>query len=114
MNLPRKYGKEVKLHKPHSLQDSLKQKTRNKKDILVAIAKAFKGKVLVSQSAQTSLAERWGASGKVLPTGIVVQWDNGDPKMVIFNEEGEKLTLESATSFINEALEGKYKSYMKS
>jgi len=78
------------------------------------LAKKFKGKVLFSQSNQATLADRWGATGKVLPTAILVQWVNSEPKMQVFDEEGGKLDVASGEAFINEGLAGTYKSFKKS
>jgi len=78
------------------------------------IAKKFKGQVLTSYSSNSGYAERWGASGKVIPTGIVVTWPGQSPKMTIFNEESEEWSAETAESFIQKALHGEYKSYTKS
>jgi len=84
------------------------------KEILKELAKKLKGKVLISQSIQSTLADRWGASGKVVPTGILVKWGNGDPKMSVYDEEGPEWNLENAEAFIHEAIAGTYKSYRKS
>jgi len=84
------------------------------KELVKNLAKKFKGKVLFSQSNQVTLAERWGATGKVVPTAILVTWVNGEPKMVVFDEENSQFNQETAEAFINEALDGKYKSFKKS
>jgi protein disulfide-isomerase A1 len=78
------------------------------------IAKEFKGKVLTSYSASVQLAERWGASGKVLPTAIYVKWVGDEPKMVIYNEEGAAFDASSGVAFVNEAIAGTYQGYKKS
>jgi len=78
------------------------------------IAGNFKGRVITTYSASAQLAERWGASGKVIPTAIFVNWAGDTPKFVIYNEEGEPLTAETAVTFANQALEGTYTSYKKS
>jgi protein disulfide-isomerase A1 len=79
-----------------------------------AVAKPFKGRVLTSYSASGQLAERWGASGKVIPTAIYVKWNGEEPKMVIFNEEGVAFDAESGVAFVNDALAGTYQGYKKS
>jgi protein disulfide-isomerase A1 len=79
-----------------------------------AVAKPFKGRVLTSYSASQQLAERWGASGKVIPTAIYVKWVNDEPKMVIYNEDGAAFDAESGVNFVNEALAGTYQGYKKS
>jgi protein disulfide-isomerase A1 len=78
------------------------------------IAGPFKGRVITTYSNSAQLAERWGASGKVIPTAIFVNWAGDTPKFVIYNEEGDALTAETAIAFTNQALEGTYTSYKKS
>jgi len=80
------------------------------------LAKKFKGQVLSSWSTSGQLAERWGASGKVLPTAILVKWVDSANKMIIFNEETEKdgFTVEAGENFVKNGLEGHYKGYKKS
>jgi len=78
------------------------------------VAKNFKGKVITTYSNQAQLAERWGASGKVIPTAIFVRWVNDAPKFTIYNEDSETLTAETATAFATQSLEGTYPSFKKS
>jgi len=78
------------------------------------LARKYKGKVVFTYSATPSLAERWGASGKVIPTAVFVTWVEGDPKMVVFDEENEKWSEETADAFIAQNLKGEYKGYRKS
>jgi protein disulfide-isomerase A1 len=78
------------------------------------VASKFKGKVITSYSTAAQLAERWGSSGKVIPTGIFVKWVNNEPKFTIYDEESGEFTPEVAETFANQALEGTYKSYKKS
>jgi len=82
--------------------------------IFSRLAKKFKGQVVFTYSATPSLAERWGASGKVIPTAVFVSWVDGDPKMTVFDEENEKFSEETAESFIQQCLKGEYKGYRKS
>jgi protein disulfide isomerase len=88
--------------------------------IVKDVAKKFKGKVVTTYGplpAQKALAERWGASGNVLPTAILADWKHSNnPVMTIFNEETEKAGLNSATAaaFIENTLADKYESYLKS
>jgi len=83
-------------------------------ELINSIALKFKGKVLSSFSITGSLAERWGASGKVFPTAILVQWVGQDPKMTIYAEDGEPFGVETGADFVDRALKGEYKSYRKS
>jgi protein disulfide-isomerase A1 len=78
------------------------------------VARNFKGKVITTYSNSAQLAERWGSSGKVIPTAIYVHWAGEQPKFVIYNEESSPLTAETAISFTNQAIEGTYTSYKKS
>lgn len=81
---------------------------------ITEVAGKFKGKVLTTKSTHGALAERWGATGKVLPTAILVIWKADEPKMVIYREDGEPLTGVTAEAFVTSGLAGDYKSYRKS
>jgi protein disulfide-isomerase A1 len=84
-------------------------------DVLVkAIAAQFKGRVLSSLSTAPALADRWGASGTVFPTGILVTWSGADPKLTVYDEESGPFTVESAAAFIESAIKGEYKGFKKS
>jgi len=79
------------------------------------LGRKYKGKVLVTHSTMANLAERWGATGKKLPTGIMVTWSGQNPKMVIFDEENEaKFDATSADNFVAKSLVGEYVGYRKS
>jgi len=79
------------------------------------VAKKFKGKAVFSYSQTPNFAERWGASGRVLPTSVIVKWNSeGEPTMIVFNEETEKFGADTLESFTSQAIEGTYKSYKKS
>jgi len=78
------------------------------------VAAPFKGKVITTYSSAPKLAERWGASGKVIPTAIFVKWVDEQPKFIIYNEESEPLTAEACHSFIQQSLDGTYTSFKKS
>jgi protein disulfide-isomerase A1 len=78
------------------------------------IARNFKGKVITTYSNSPQLAERWGASGKVIPTAILVKWVGEQPKFTIYAEDGEALSVDSAVSFVTQSLEGTYTSFKKS
>jgi len=112
------------------LAQQIWQRSQNSKTPLVALfypqinddAKAqarvlggkFKGKASVSYSGTVAIAERWGASGKKLPTAILVKWTDEGAKFVIFNEDTEEFTTESAEIFIAAGLAGTYKGFSKS
>jgi len=84
-------------------------------EFVKTLARKFKGEALFSYSYGPNLAQRWGSSGNMIPTSIVVNWKGQEPKMVIFNEDTEEaFTEERAEAFVREALAGTYKSYRKS
>jgi protein disulfide-isomerase A1 len=78
------------------------------------VAEKFKGKVITTYSTSPQLAERWGASGKVIPTAIFVKWAEDQPKFTIYNEESEPLTTDACVAFAQQTLDGTYTSYKKS
>jgi len=92
----------------------IQEQTDESNELVQALAQKFKGKVLTSYSTAASLAERWGASGKVLPTGILVHWVNADPKMIIYDEDSSPFTIETGANFIESALKDEYKTFKKS
>jgi len=66
-------------------------------------------------STTTFWADQWGASGKVFPTAIFIRWPQpNEPEFTVYDENNGTLTLESATNFLNLALENKYVSFRKS
>jgi protein disulfide isomerase len=85
--------------------------------IVNPLAKEMKGEVTFTWSTQGQLADRWGATGKVLPTAIFVKfgagssdvsfdvWDEGTP--VEFNEANVR-------DFVKQAVAGTYKGFIKS
>jgi len=83
-------------------------------ELVQTIAQKFKGSVLASYSTAATLAERWGTSGKVFPTGILVTWKGQEPKMTIYNEDGEPFSAKTGIDFVEQALKGEYKGYLKS
>jgi len=83
-------------------------------DLAKQIGGNFKGRVITTYSNSAQLAERWGASGKVIPTAIFAYWVEDQPKFIIYNEEGDAFTADTGVSFTTQALEGTYPSYKKS
>lgn len=77
------------------------------------IAKYFKGKVIFSYHTSADLAGRWGASGNVIPTAIMVVWKEGQATLYVFNEE-TVFTGSSIDDFVTGALQGTYESFRKS
>jgi len=78
------------------------------------LAVKFKGKATVSITPTVSIAERWGASGKKLPTAVLVKFVDDGAKFVIFNEETEEFTAATAENFVAKGLVGEYKGFKKS
>jgi len=83
-------------------------------DLAKTVGGNFKGRLITTYSNSAQLAERWGASGKVIPTAIFAYWVGDSPKFIIYNEEGDALTADTCISFTTQALEGTYPSYKKS
>jgi protein disulfide-isomerase A1 len=82
----------------------------------LAVAKATKGKLIVTSSSQIGIATRWGSSGNVSPTAIYVNNKvAGQPSFTIWNEEtNEAFNAETLQSFVDGAIAGTYDSYVKS
>jgi len=92
----------------------IKEKSEENDQLVQTIAQKFKGTILTSYSTAGPLAERWGASGKVLPTAILVKWVELDPKMIIYDEDSSPFTVETGEEFVESALKDEYKTYRKS
>jgi len=88
------------------------------KSILKTIGQSYKGKIISSfmdstQNAQ--LASRWGASGNVFPTAVVVSYETPEAKLFIWNEEIEtEYNVETLKNFIEKSIAGTYSSNKKS
>lgn len=81
-----------------------------------AVAKANKGKLVVTSSSQVGIATRWGSSGSVLPTAVYVSNKvEGAPSFTVWNEETEgPLNAASLAEFVSASAAGSYNSYIKS
>jgi len=96
------------------------EKHADEKKELQTIADKYKGKFAVTFMdgvKNEGLAARWGATGKVIPTAIVLHFPEGsqDPKFHIWNEESEKeFNAETITNFIEKSVEGSYVGFKKS
>jgi len=78
------------------------------------VASNFRGKVITTYSTAPQIAERWGASGKIIPTAILVKWVGDQPKFVVYNEEAEVLTPDICVTFAQQSLDGTYTGFKKS
>jgi len=74
----------------------------------------FKGKVITTYSSSAQIAERWGASGKIIPTAVLVKWVDDQPKFNVYNEESEALTADICVTFTQQSLDGTYTGFKKS
>jgi protein disulfide-isomerase A1 len=96
------------------------EKHADEKKELQTIADKYKGKFAVTFMdgvKNEGLAARWGATGKVIPTAIVLHFPEGsqDPKFYIWNEESEKVfNAETISNFIEKSVEGSYVGFKKS
>jgi len=88
------------------------------KTILRDVAKNFKGKIIstfMDHKQNGQLAGRWGASGNVFPTAIVVSYETAEPKLYAWNEDTEKdYTTAALISFVEQSLAGTYSTNKKS
>jgi len=85
------------------------------KDIVAKVAKNNKGKALFSWSTRLQLLEQWGASGKVVPSAIMIVWVDENPKFRIWNEDEHAAVDEASLSdFVTGTIDGSYKGYEKS
>jgi len=82
------------------------------------VAKDHKGEVsatYMDAAENGQLAERWGASGKVFPTAVIISYQHEEPSLITWDEENEKaFDAHTLSAFIASALEGTYISYRKS
>jgi protein disulfide-isomerase A1 len=84
-------------------------------DLLREVAKDFKGKALFSWSTRLNLLEQWGASGKQVPSAIMIVWKNAEPKFKIWNEDnGVAFDVAGLKDFVEKVLEGTYEGFKKS
>jgi protein disulfide-isomerase A1 len=94
--------------------------TKNADHMAIAqeVAKAHKGKVATTYmdaGENAELAERWGASGNVFPTAVLISYRTEEPNLITWDEENEKsFDAKALSQFIESGLEGKYGSYKKS
>jgi len=88
------------------------------KSVLKEVAKNFKGKIIstfMDATQNGQLAGRWGASGNVFPTAVVVSYATAEPKLYAWNEETEKeYNADTLKSFVEQSLAGTYTTNKKS
>lgn len=96
------------------------EKHAEEKNELQTLADEYKGKFSVSWMdgvKNEGLASRWGATGKVIPTAIILHFPEGsaDPKFYIWNEDSEKeFNVNTLKNFIELSVAGKYAGFKKS
>jgi len=92
-----------------------REKTGTHFDAALAVAKANKGKFVVTYSTNIDIASRWGSSGKVVPTAIYVKNNAGQPSFINWDEDTEGvLDATTLAAFVDSSRDGSYKSYVKS
>jgi len=85
------------------------------RDLITEVAKAHKGKALFSWSNRLQLLEQWGASGKLVPSAIMIVWVDENPKFRIWNEDANTpFNEESLSAFVTATIDGSYQGYEKS
>jgi protein disulfide-isomerase A1 len=96
------------------------EKHAEQKKDLQTVADKYKGKYAVTWMdgvKNEGLASRWGATGKVIPTAILLHFAEGsqDPKFYIWNEDTEKeYNVKSISNFLDQTVVGKYAGFKKS
>jgi protein disulfide isomerase len=79
------------------------------------VAGQFKGKVLFTSSDAAQILDRWGGSGKVLPSAVILDFTNAQPELFTWDESsGLEMNAETLTSFVEKAMAGTYKTNVKS
>jgi protein disulfide isomerase len=79
------------------------------------VAGQFKGKVLFTSSDAAQILDRWGGSGKVLPSAVILDFTNAQPELFTWDESsGLEMNAENLQSFVEQAMAGTYKTNVKS
>jgi protein disulfide isomerase len=79
------------------------------------VASQLKGKVIFTLSDSTQILERWGGSGTVLPSAVVLDFNKAEPSLFTWDESsGLELNAETLKSFVDQSVAGTYKSNIKS
>jgi len=81
---------------------------------LETVATSYISKVVFTSSDSPQILERWGGSGKVLPSACVINFSGEQPDLFTWDEEGVEFNEENLRSFIDQSIEGTYKSNVKS
>jgi protein disulfide-isomerase A1 len=88
------------------------------KSVLKTVGQAYRGKLISSFMDSTQnkqLASRWGASGSVFPTAVLVSYESSEAKLFVWNEETEKeYNADTLKNFIEQSLAGTYVTNKKS
>jgi len=89
----------------------LKSNTGEPIEIAEEVALKYKSQFQTCYSLSAEIANNFGASGTVFPTLVHIKLPN---EITIYDEETEMFSKESVINFVDQTLEGKYKSYVKS
>jgi protein disulfide isomerase len=81
---------------------------------LEAVAASYISKVVFTSSDSPQILERWGGSGKVLPSACLISFENENPDLSTWDEEGVEFNEENFRNFIDQSIAGTYKSNIKS
>jgi len=96
----------------------LTKKNEDQLKILRDLGKENKGKLITTfmdEKENGQLAQRWGASGTIFPTAVVINYQTENPKLNVWNEETETVfNLESLSSFVKQSNENTYTTFKKS
>jgi len=78
------------------------------------VAGQYKGQVIFTSSDAPQILERWGGSGTVLPSAVVLDFNGAQPELFTWDESGVEMNAETLKSFIDGSVDGTYKSNIKS
>jgi protein disulfide isomerase len=79
------------------------------------VAGQFKGKILFTTSDAAQILDRWGGSGKVFPSAVILDFTTAQPELYTWDESsGLEMNAETLKAFAEEAIAGTYKTNVKS
>lgn len=80
-----------------------------------SLAKEYLSKVVFTSSDVLQILDRWGGSGTVLPSAVIINFTGEVPELFTWNEEaGVEFNEEGLKNFIDQSLASEYKTNIKS
>jgi protein disulfide isomerase len=79
------------------------------------VANQLRGKVIFTMSDSAQILDRWGGSGKVFPSAVVLDFNTEQPGLFTWDEAtGLEMNAETLRSFVDQAIVGTYQTNIKS